>query len=33
MGGKLNDERLRRREEHQKEQQELAAVNTQWEKF
>jgi hypothetical protein len=33
MGGKLNDERLRRREEHQKEQQELAAVNAQWEKF
>jgi hypothetical protein len=33
MGGKLNDERLRRREEHQKEQQELAAVNAQWEKL
>jgi hypothetical protein len=33
MGGKLNEERLRRREEHQKEQQELAAVNVQWEKL
>jgi hypothetical protein len=33
MGGKLNEERLRRREEHQKEQQELAALNAQWEKL
>jgi hypothetical protein len=32
MGGKLDAERQRRREEHQREQEELAAVNARWEK-
>lgn len=33
MGGKLDEERRRRREEHQLELQELAAVNARWEKI
>ena len=33
MGGKLDEERRLRREEHQREQQELAAINTRWEKL
>ena len=33
MGGKLDEERRLRREEHQREQQELAAINARWEKL
>ena len=33
MGGKLDEERKRRREEHTREQQELAAINAHWEKL
>jgi len=33
MGGKLDEERKRRREEHVREQQELAAINATWEKL
>jgi len=33
MGGKLDEERRRRRDEHLREQQELAAINTHWEKL
>ena len=33
MGGKLDQERKLRREEHQREQQELAAINARWEKL
>ena len=33
MGGKLDQERRLRREEHQREQQELAAINAHWEKL
>jgi len=33
MGGKLDQERKQRREEHQREQQELAAINARWEKL
>jgi hypothetical protein len=33
MGGKLDQERKVRREEHQREQQELASINTRWEKL
>lgn len=33
MGGKLDEERKRRREEHQREQHELAAINANWEKL
>ena len=33
MGGKLDEERKRRREEHLREQQELAAINAHWEKL
>ena len=33
MGGKLDEERKRRREEHAREQQELAAINANWEKL
>lgn len=33
MGGKLDEERKRRREEHLREQQELAAINANWEKL
>jgi len=33
MGGKLDEERKRRREEHAREQQELAAINAHWEKL
>jgi hypothetical protein len=33
MGGRLDEERKRRREEHAREQQELAALNANWEKL
>ena len=33
MGGKLDEERKRRREDHLREQQELAAINVQWERL
>jgi hypothetical protein len=33
MGGKLDQERKQRREEHQLEQQELASINARWEKL
>jgi hypothetical protein len=33
MVGKLDQERKQRREEHQREQQELASINTRWEKL
>jgi hypothetical protein len=33
MGGKLDEERRKRRDEHQREQQELAAINAHWEKL
>jgi hypothetical protein len=33
MGGKLDEERRKRREEYQREQQELASINAQWEKL
>jgi hypothetical protein len=33
MGGKLDEERKRRREEHAREQRELAAINAHWEKL
>ena len=33
MGGKLDQERKQRREEHQREQQELASINSRWEKL
>jgi hypothetical protein len=33
MGGRLDQERKQRREEHQREQQELAAMNARWEKL
>jgi hypothetical protein len=33
MGGKLDEERRRRRDEHLREQQELAAINAHWEKL
>jgi len=33
MGGRLDEERRKRRDEHQREQQELAAINAQWEKL
>src|ERR1700730_1887598 len=33
MGGKLDQERKLRREEHQREQQELASINARWEKL
>ena len=33
MGGKLDEERRRRRDEHLREQQELAALNANWEKL
>jgi len=33
MGGRLDEERKRRREEHAREQQELAAINANWEKL
>jgi hypothetical protein len=33
MGGKLDQERKQRREEHQREQQELASINARWEKL
>ena len=33
MGGKLDEDRKRRREEHQREQQELESVNARWEKL
>ena len=33
MGGKLDQERKQRREEHQREQQELALINARWEKL
>jgi hypothetical protein len=33
MGGRLDEERRKRREEHQLEQQELASINAQWEKL
>src|ERR1700722_2660368 len=33
MGGKLDEERKRRRDQHQREQQELAAINAHWEKL
>ena len=33
MGGKLDEERKRRREDHAREQQELAAINANWEKL
>ena len=33
MGGRLDQERKLRREEHQREQQELAAINASWEKL
>jgi hypothetical protein len=33
LGGTLDEERLRRHEEYQREQQELAAVNARWEKL
>jgi hypothetical protein len=33
MGGRLDQERKLRREEHQREQQELAAINARWEKL
>jgi hypothetical protein len=33
MGGKLDEERRLRREEHQREQQELAEINARWEKL
>jgi hypothetical protein len=33
MGGRMDEERRKRRDEHQREQQELAAINTQWEKL
>jgi hypothetical protein len=33
MGGKLDEDRRRRREEHQLEQQELSMVNARWEKL
>ena len=33
MGGRLDQERKLRREEHQREQQELAAINAHWEKL
>jgi hypothetical protein len=33
MGGKLDEERRLRREEHQREQQELAEINASWEKL
>jgi hypothetical protein len=33
MGGRLDQERKQRREEHQREQEELAAINARWEKL
>jgi hypothetical protein len=33
MGGKTDEDRRRRREEHLREQQELAAINTRWQKL
>jgi len=33
MGGKLDEERKRRRDEHQREQQELAEISARWEKL
>ena len=33
MGGRLDQERKQRREDHAREQQELAAINTRWEKL
>jgi hypothetical protein len=33
MGGRLDQDRKQRREEHQREQQELAAINARWEKL
>jgi hypothetical protein len=33
MGGRLDQERKLRREEHQREQQELASINARWEKL
>jgi hypothetical protein len=33
MGGRLDEERRKHRDEHQREQQELAAINAQWEKL
>ncbi len=33
MGGRLDQERKQRREEHQREQQELSAMNARWEKL
>lgn len=33
MGGRLEQERKQRREEHQREQQELASINARWEKL
>ena len=33
MGGKLDQERKLRREEHQREQQELSTINARWEKL
>jgi hypothetical protein len=33
MGGKQDQERKQRREEHQREQQELTAMNARWEKL
>lgn len=33
MGGRLDEESRRRRDEHQREQQELAALNAQWAKL
>jgi hypothetical protein len=33
MGGRLDQERKQRREEHQREQQELASINARWEKL
>jgi hypothetical protein len=33
MGGRLDEERRKRRADHQREQQELAAINVRWEKL
>src|ERR1019366_5923958 len=33
MGGKLDEQRRQRRDEHQREQQELASINARWEKL